>query len=173
MTVDNFFHGSNLLRKFAMSKFSTFATTLLIPLLALVPPAAGAGKPHRPPKPLCRLEVQNAHLSTTLLEKEHREVVKVNVLSICNVQQTKVLITLEIRKKGEFGDFTYGPFTNGENPGANSGLVVKLQDKYVDCESSKLTKWFGVAYSRAFINGRLQFAGRTQSPKVEALPCGT
>ena len=99
--------------------------------------------------------------------------VKVNVLSTCNVQQTKVLITLEIRKKGEFGDSIYGPFTNAQLHRSNSGLTVKLQNKYVDCKSSKLTKWFGVANSKAFINGVWQYAGWTQSPKVELLPCGT
>jgi hypothetical protein len=171
--VDNFSHESNLSQKFTVSKFLTFVTIFFIPLLAIVPPTAGASKQQRAPKPLCRLEVQKAHLSTTLREKERREVVKVNVLSICNIQQTKVLITLEIRKKGEFGDTSYGPFTNPQLVSANSGLTVKLQNKYVDCKSSKLTEWFGVAYSKAFINGKWQFAGWTQSPKVELLPCGT
>lgn len=156
-----------------MFKFRTLVTIFVIPSLTLVPPAAGASTPQRATKPLCRLEVQNAHLSTTLREKERREVVKVNVLSTCNVQQTKVLITLEIRKKGEFGDSIYGPFTNAQLHRSNSGLTVKLQNKYVDCKSSKLTKWFGVANSKAFINGVWQYAGWTQSPKVELLPCGT
>jgi len=127
----------------------------------------------KPVKPLCRLEVQNAHLSSTLLKHQKIIAVKVNVISVCNAEQTHVLITLEIHKKGEFGDHTYGPFTNNKLPGNNSGLIVKLQDKYVVCLNSKLTKWFGIAYSKAFINGKWQYAGRTQSEKIEPLNCGT
>jgi hypothetical protein len=53
-------------------------------------------------RPACRLEVQNAHLSTTLQKHRNIRVVKVNVSSICDVEQTKVLITLEIHKKGNW-----------------------------------------------------------------------
>lgn len=156
-----------------MSNISSAALLTSVALLFATPIGLDAANGKVVTKPLCRLEVQNAHLSSTLRKLEMREVVKVNVSSICNVQQTRVLITLEIHKKGEFGDHVYGPFVNQQIPRFNSGLIVKLQDKYVDCRSSSLSKWFGIAYSRAFIAGRWQFAGKTQSPKVEVLPCGT
>ena len=127
----------------------------------------------KPVKPLCRLGVQNAHLSTTLLRHLDIRGVKVNVNSICNVEQTHMLITLEIHKKGEFGDHIYGPFINDQSPGRNSGLTVTLQNKYVACSNSKLTWWFGFAYSKAFINGKWQYAGRTRSKIIEPLDCGT
>lgn len=124
-------------------------------------------------RPLCRLEVQNAHISTTLLTHSGIRVVKVNVSSVCNVEQAHVLITLEIHKRGKFGDDVYGPFINDQSPKNSSGLVVKLQNKYVVCSNSKITKWFGVAYSKALIAGKWQYAGRTDSLTIEALPCGT
>lgn len=124
-------------------------------------------------KPKCRLEVQNAHLSTTLQKHRNIRVVKINVSSICDVEQTKVLITLEIRKKGEFGDHIYGPFTNENSSSTNSGLIVKLQDKYVTCLNRKRTNWFGIAFAKAFIAGRWQYARATQSRLIEPLDCGT
>ena len=89
-----------------MTKFLSKIAVLTIFSVALPISATGAISPRVKPKPLCRLEVQNAHISRTVQKKEGRDVVKVNVLSICNVRQSKVLITLEIHKKGELGDRT-------------------------------------------------------------------
>ncbi len=93
--------------------------------------------------------------------------------SICNFRQSEVLITLEIHKKGALGDHVYGPFKNDQSPQHNSGFKVSLQDKYVQCTNTKPTIWFGIAYSKAIINGKWQYAGRTQSEKPESIKCGT
>ena len=135
--------------------------------------ASGSNPSPKFERPRCRLEVENAHLSTTLFKHQRIRAVKVNVNSVCNAEQIHVLITLEIHKNGEFGDHTYGPFINDQSSARNSGVVVKLQDKYVACQNSKRTKWFGIAYSKAYIAGRWQYAGRTQSQKIEPLDCGT
>ena len=156
-----------------MSKFKT-SLFISVTCLLLTHETAEASSPSpRPVKPLCRLEIQNAHLSTTLQRHRKINAVKVNVSSICNVEQSQVLITLEIHKKGEFNDHVYGPFINDQSRGKNSGMTVILQDKYVLCKNSILTRWFGVAYSKAFINGKWQYAGRTNSPRIEPLLCGT
>lgn len=101
-----------------------------------------------------------------------------NVSSAYNVEQAHVLITLGMHKRGKFGDDACGPFINNQSPQNSSGLVVKLQDKYVVCSNSKITnskitKWFGVAYSKALIAGKWQYAGWPESLTIEALPCGT
>ena len=156
-----------------MPKFKRGIPISLILFLLTTNQAIASTQNPKPEKPLCRLEIQNAHLSTTLQRHLDIQAVKINVSSICDVKQAHVLITLEIHKKGEFGDHVYGPFINDQSPIKNSGAVVTLQDKYVACKNSKLTKWFGVAYSKAFINGKWQYAGRTESQKIELLPCGT
>ena len=48
------------------------------------------------PKPPCRLQISDAHISTSLLEKQGLRAVKVNASSICNVPQSNVTITVEI-----------------------------------------------------------------------------
>ncbi len=156
-----------------MLKFKKYLSASLIWLLLTAGEAVAIVPTPKPQKPVCRLEVQNAHLSTTLQRHRDLRVLKVNVSSICNVEQTKVLITLEIHKKGEFGDHVYGPFTNKQSTESSSGLIVKLQDKYITCINRNLTYWFGVAFSKAFIAGRWQYARATQSSEIEPLACGT
>lgn len=121
----------------------------------------------------CRLQVDNAHISNTILKHQNVKAVKVNVYSICNRMQTKVKITLRIYKEQLPADRFYGPFINSQSGGKNSGFTVALQDKYVICKNSIPTKWFGVAYARAFIDGKWQYAGITRSPTKESILCGT
>ena len=156
-----------------MSKLIKTISVSLALLLLTAERAPAAVPALKPLKPACRLEVQNAHLSTTLQKHRNLRVVKINVSSICDVEQTKVLITLEIHKKGEFGDHIYGPFKNEQTPGNNSGLVVKLQDKYIECSNRNRTFWFGIAFAKAFIAGQWQYAKATQSSIIEPLACGT
>jgi hypothetical protein len=84
-----------------------------------------------------------------------------------------VKITLVIFKSEMPIDHDYGPFMNGSKPGENAGYRVELQDKFVICKNSKPTEWYGVAFSKATIGGRLQYAGRTQSPQKKIFNCGT
>jgi hypothetical protein len=125
------------------------------------------------PKPECRLQVDNAHISSTLLNRRNVTAVKVNVYSICNRLQTQVKITLRIYKTQRPADRYYGPFVNSQLGGRNSGLTVEMQDKFVICKNSIPTEWFGVAYAKAFIDGKWQYAGNTRSPKKEIIECGT
>ncbi len=130
--------------------------------------------PTKVPKPECRLEVDDAHISTTLSKHRKINAVKVNVKSICNVSQSQVLITLEIHKKGELGDHVYGPFTNMDSKNSNSGLEVDLNDIFVICTNKIPTIWFGIAFAKAFIAGKWQYAGKTESPHpLRAINCGT
>lgn len=41
------------------------------------------------------------------------------------------------------------------------------------CKSSKETEYFGVAYAKAFIQGKWQYASDTNSSEIKPLPCGT
>jgi len=150
----------------------SFAFSLVIVATAYAGTTKTTSEP-KVPKPECRLQVDNAHISSTLVNRRNVKAVKVNVYSICNRLQTQVKITLRIYKTQDPADRYYGPFVNSQLPGRNSGLTVKLQDKFVICKNSIPTEWFGVAYAKAFIDGKWQYAGNTQSPKKEIIRCGT
>ena len=53
-----------------------------------------------PPKTKCFIEVQNAHIATSILEQQGRLAVKVNAKSYCNFPQSNVILTVKIFKEG-------------------------------------------------------------------------
>jgi hypothetical protein len=101
-----------------------FAATLaiLLPFSSALANAAKSGP--KLPKAVCRIEIDNAHISSSILK--HRKT-----------------------------------------------RNVKINDAAVQCLNSKTTKYFGITYSKAIIQGKWQYAGRTQSSSIVPLKCGT
>lgn len=104
--------------------------------------ALGSQSSTKEPKPPCRLQISIAHLSTHINERLGIRAVKVDASSICNIPQSDVAITVEIWKKG------------------------KLQNHQVR------TSYYGVAYSKAFIAGKWQYARHVLSLEIIPLNCG-
>ncbi len=124
------------------------------------------------PKASCRIEVDDAHISTSILRHQGVRVVKVNASSICNVRQEKVTLTLEIYKVGLISDhLVHRTKTNPTSLNSN-GLIVKIQDAKVLCINSTPTSYYGIVYAKAFIQGKWQYAGRTRSEHIQKLNCG-
>jgi hypothetical protein len=145
---------------------------IILPLLSATPSGAATPSPKKP-KASCRIEIDNAHISTSLLKNLKVKYVKVNARSICNVPQQRVTLTVEIYKIGVFGNhFVDSHFTNPSDH-RSSGFRVENQNTKALCISSQVTNYFGIAYAKAFIQGKWQYAGRTQSTKVVPLRCGT
>jgi hypothetical protein len=126
----------------------------------------------RYPKATCRIEIDDAHISTSLLRNNGIRVVKVNAKSICNVRQERVSLTLEIYKVGRFSNYLTHRSRTNPNSSKSAGLVVKIQDLKVLCINSKASSYFGVAFAKAFIQGKWQYAGKTRSLNVVKLNCG-
>ena len=145
---------------------------ILLSLLIAMSSSAATTRP-KAPKASCRIEVDNAHISTSLLKNLKRKFVKVNARSICNVPQELVTLTIEIHKMGALGNHLVAShFTNPADPRSAGMKVVNEETKRL-CVSGQQTKYFGVAYSKAFIQGKWQYAGKTLSPKTIPLRCGT
>ncbi len=124
------------------------------------------------PKARCRIEVGDAHISTSILRNLGIHVVKVNASSICNVPQSRVTMTLEIYKVGQFSDyFLHRAETNPASLGSN-GFIVKIQDAKVVCTNSTPSSYYGVVYAKALIQGKWHSAGRTRSVHIRKLNCG-
>ena len=147
---------------------NSFRNLILITLLTsttasvlIVASASAATLKPKAPKPACRIELDNAHISTTLLEKRQHRYVKVNAWSVCNIPQVRVTLTLEIYKTKLFGNELIEQFETEEFLPKSSGLKVAIKDAAIECKNRRVTRYFGIVYAKAFIGGKWQYAGRT------------
>jgi hypothetical protein len=153
---------------------------LLCSLITLIPtsifcpaPASAATPSPRINKPICRIEIDNAHISRHELKFGSRRAVIVKARSICNVLQEQVTLTVNIYKVEKFGHPLLKSVSTDPNRSTSSGREVRNYDNLVDCKNFKRTKFYGIAYARALINGRWNYAGRTRSLKTIEINCGT
>ena len=138
---------------------------------SFLPDAAGAVV--TPPKTKCFIEVQNAHISTSILEQQGRLAVKVNATSRCNVPQSNVTLTVKIFKEGlGVAHLVAQRSTRADNP-KSQGLVVKNQFTFAYCKNTTRSKYYGVASARATIRGKAYTTPPVWSEKTLELNCGT
>jgi hypothetical protein len=153
--------------------FSIFLVTILcVSQLVLNVSSAATPKPQEI-KASCRIEIDNAHISASLLKNRKLKYVKVNARSICNVYQQRVTLTVEIFKTEKLSNQFIQSFRTKESLPSSSGLVVKMNNALVRCKNNRETAYYGVAYAKALINGKWQYAGRTYSKSIILLACGT
>ena len=140
----------------------------------LVPNVSSAATPKpQEIKASCRIEIDNAHISASLLKNRKLKYVKVNARSICNVYQQRVTLTVEIYKTGKLSNQLVRSFATKEGLSSSSGFVVKMNNAVVRCRNTRETAYYGIAYAKALINGKWQYAGRTYSKSIILLDCGT
>ena len=159
---------------FSIQRIASIAlfSTMALPILFSPQSHAATSRP-KEPKAACRIEVDNAHISTSLLRQRQLKYVKVNARSICNLPQQRVTLTLEIYKTGLFGVHFVKRFKINAYLQQSSGFRVKIKDASVGCKNNQITNYFGVAYAKAIIGGKWQYAGRTRSKSIISLKCGT
>ena len=146
----------------------------ILGILRLVPYVSSASTPKpREIKASCRIEIDNAHISASFLKNRKLKYVKVNARSICNVYQQRVTLTVEIFKTGKLSNQLVKTFSTKEGLPSSSGLVVKMNNAVVRCRNTNQTAYYGIAYAKALINGKWQYAGRTYSKSIILLGCGT
>ena len=159
--------------KLNKSSFSIFLITALgVNLLTPTLASAATPKP-KEVKASCRIEIDNAHISASLLKNRKLKYVKVNARSTCNVYQQRVTLTVEIYKTGKLSNQLVRTFETKEGLPSSSGLVVKMNNALVRCRNTRETAYYGIAYAKALINGKWQYAGKTYSKSIILLNCGT
>ena len=93
-----------ILKFLGMDKFLGKVTILISLIFAICISslflADTSGAVVTPPKTKCFIEVQNAHIATSILEQQGRLAVKVNAKSYCNFPQSNVILTVKIFKEG-------------------------------------------------------------------------
>ena len=124
-------------------------------------------------KPICRIEIDNAHISRHELKFGSRRAVIVKARSICNVIQEQVTLTVNIYKVEKFGHPMLDSISTDPLDPKSRGKVVTNYKNSIDCLNYKRTKFYGIAYAKALINGKWNYAGRTRSLKTIEINCGT
>ena len=121
----------------------------------------------------CRLEVDNAHISSNILKKEEKFTVKVTFRSICNLDQTKLVMKVQIWKVGFGRNYPVTSLITRNFPYVKANRNVVIQDVYVYCKNTKRTYFYGIAEADAYINGTQVIATKVQSDELHRLSCGT
>ena len=98
---------------------------------------------------------------------------KVDAFSRCQSPQSKVTLTVELWKTGEFlNHFVYS--TVKRSIGITSPRdQVENFDTYAFCKNRETTSYYGIAYSKAFIEGKWQYARHVLSRIINPIDCGT
>ena len=156
-----------------ISKRATSFIITCVILISTLPQASLAIEPSKKPKPPCRIQISHAHISDWILKNRGFRAVKVDAFSRCNVPQSKVTLTVEIWKTGTFGKINVARSVVKSPSMTYPGRDVENFKTWRRCKSLEVTKYFGVAYAKAFIQGKWQFASDTYSLEIEPLACGT
>ena len=166
-----------ILKFLGMDKFLGKVTILISLIFAICISslflADTSGAVVTPPKTKCFIEVQNAHIATSILEQQGRLAVKVNAKSYCNFPQSNVILTVKIFKEGLVAPHLVAQgSTRAENP-KSKGFVVKNQFTFAFCKNTTKSMYYGVASARATIRGKTYITPPVWSEKTLELDCGT
>ena len=151
-----------------------FFTLLSILTLASMP----MGRDHAaavvtPPATKCNIRVDDPHISKYILRTRGYLAVKVNARSTCDKAMRNLELTVEIYKVGLLRDYQVGK-EKVQIPGLiYANKVIKNEKTYTKCHSQKTTKYYGIAYASAVINGQLRKTLKVTSAKTISLECGT
>lgn len=126
-----------------------------------------------PPLTKCFIRVDNPHLSKSIKRIRGFDAVKVNAVSYCDREVLDLVITVEIRKIGFLRNYEVAKRTLKE-PGiiwANSR--VEHKGTWRRCENGRSSRYFGVAYAEAIIEGKKMRTLPVRTAKTVNLACGT
>jgi len=93
----------------------------------------------QPPRAACRIEIDNAHISSTLYKHLNRKFVKVNAVSICNIPHSRVTLTVKIYKVGLLVDHFVSFSATNPSAQSSSGYRVVNQGTKAICKSGKMS----------------------------------
>jgi hypothetical protein len=126
-----------------------------------------------PPATKCNIRVDDPHISKFILRTRGYLAVKVNARSTCDKTMRDLELNVEIYKVGLFRDYQVSK-EKVQIPGfIYANKVVKNEITYVKCRSKKSSKYYGIAFASAVIDGKFKKTLRVTSAKTISLKCGT
>lgn len=126
-----------------------------------------------PPLTKCNVEIDDPHISENLLRTRNLRAVKVNARSRCNKPMRDLVLTVEIYKVGLIRDYQVAKEEISILGNIASNRVVKNQKTYAKCEDKKESKYYGIAYTSAIIDGKPSKTLKVLSEKTKLLKCGS
>ena len=126
-----------------------------------------------PPATKCNIRIDDPHISKYILRTRGYFAVKVNSRSTCDKAMRNLELNVEIYKVGLLRDYQVA---NGkiQIPGLiYANKVIKNEITYAKCLSHKTTKYYGIAFASAVIDGQLRKTLKVTSAKTITLKCGT
>ena len=155
-----------------LQKAKYILSVLSLSLSSLFSPTASALGSSKDKKAACRIEIDNPHISKSILRTEDRLAVKVNARSICNFYQSRVELTVKLYQVGMFRDYFRDETSTRPNLVSSNGFTVHNRDTKWYCKSKKKSGFYGIAYSTAIINGQTFVTEPVRSRKTVRLSCG-
>lgn len=125
-----------------------------------------------PPLTRCNIEIDDPHISENLLRTRNIRAVKVNARSRCNKPMRDLVLTVEIYKVGLIKDYRVAREELSIMGNIYSNRVVKNQKTYAKCEDRRESKYYGIAYASAIIDGKTSKTLKVMSERTKLLKCG-
>lgn len=126
-----------------------------------------------PPLTKCNIQVDDPHFSKSLQRHKGALAVKVNARSKCNKSMRNLKLWVEIYKVGFLRDHKVATEVINVDGLIFPNQVITNQDTYVICTDMRMSKYYGVAFASATINGRLKKTLKVTSAKSVSLKCGS
>lgn len=141
-------------------------TAIALALTAVITPIS------QKEKSPCRVEIAYPHVSTYFARKTGMDVVKVNAYSICNRPHSRVTLTVQLwKEEAVFKKMVVQ--TISRHPGTLlSNEKFYNKDTFAFCKSKSGTLYYGMAFSKAFIDGKWHFAAH-KLVLTTPIKCGT
>jgi len=152
------------------SQLKTSFTVLTLALNLLFSGSAQAVA--TPPLTRCNIKIDNPHISENLIRTRNLRAVKVNARSKCNKPMRDLVLTVEIYKVGFLRDYQVAKEEIAVMGHIYANRVVKNQKTNIKCEDLRESKYLGIAYASAIIDGKLSKTLKVLSERTVLLKCG-
>ena len=151
-----------------------FFTLLSILTLASMPMSRDhAAAVVTPPATKCNIRIDDPHISKYILRTRGYFAVKVNSRSTCDKAMRNLELNVEIYKVGLFRDYQVGKGKVQIQGLIYANKVIKNEKANTECVNQKTSKYYGIAYASAIIDGELRNTLKVTSAKTITLKCGT
>ena len=126
-----------------------------------------------PPATKCNIRVDDPHISKYILRKRGVLAVKVNARSTCDKAMRNLELNVEIYKVGLFRDYRVGKGEVQIQGLIYANKVIKNEKANTECINQKSSRYYGITYASAIIDGQPRKTLKVTSAKTITLECGT